>query len=91
MAHFLNGGNWGDGSERILPAWEVRADDMTMLMSFFRGGNWPQNEICEISGLLDEPGIDGLPERWVKIVKMEVTWGMDKAARNLLAEPGTLY
>ena len=50
---------------------------------FTLGFPYKSREIFSISKI----DIDGLPERWVKISKLEVTWRMNKETKTLLAEP----
>lgn len=75
--------------KKMEPEWKKRADDRGMLIDFLRGGNWQRNSVCELSGFMEEPFWDGLPARWLRIVKMEVTWGMDRRTRIMLEEPVT--
>ena len=60
------------------PGWKQAEDISAQIIGFLRGGNWDRNLICEISGILEEVEDDELPERLVRIINREVTWGINE-------------
>ena len=69
-----------NGTVIMNPKWKQEETSKAQMSDFLKGGNWQRgNKICGISGILEEVEDDELPERWVKIIRMEVTRRMAKS------------